>query len=89
MYSFVCIKYQSCLQPYGDYTTLYADLGGAPLLAPGLVPGCAGHEGLALVGEGEHTGQALLHPRVTPPGHRALLGRGEQGQAQEAGQGSD
>ena len=76
-------------QPYRGYNTCYADLGGAPLLAPGLVPGCAGHEGLALVDEGEHAGHGLLHPRVTLPGHRALLGRGEHGQAQEAGQGSD
>ena len=61
------------------------DLGGAPLLAPWLVPGCAGHEGLALVGEGEHAGHGLLHPRVTLPGHRAPLGRGDHGQTQEAG----
>ena len=67
----------------------WSDLGGAPLLAPWLVPGCAGHEGLALVGEGEHAGHSLLHPRVTLPGHGALLGWSDQGQTQEAGHWSD
>ena len=41
------------------------DLGGAPLPAPGLVPGCAGHVGLALVGEGEHAGNPPLGSGVS------------------------
>ena len=66
-------------------TESQSDLGGAPLLAPGLVPGCAGHEGLALVDEGEHAGHRLHLARVPLLGHRAFLGGGKLGQSQEAG----